>query len=61
MLGVTAALGVGSGGGVAAAVDGAMLGTAAEALAAELAGGADEPQALTNSAPARTEAPASQH
>src|ERR1700761_7463841 len=69
MVGVTAAVGVGSAGALAADVFGAMeAGAAAEALAPEalalleeLAAGCDEPQALTSSVPAITEAPTSQH
>jgi hypothetical protein len=67
MVGVTAAVGVGSAGALAADVFGAMeAGADAEALAPEalalleeLAAGGDEPQALTSSVPAITEAPAS--
>jgi hypothetical protein len=64
---VTAAVGVGSAGALAAAVDGATLGARADeelaalALLDELAAGLEEPQALTSSVPAMTEAPASQH
>jgi hypothetical protein len=66
MVGVTAAVGVGSAGALAEAGAGAMLGTAADAdpalaLLEELAPGLDEPQALTSNVPAITEAPASQH
>jgi hypothetical protein len=64
MVGVTAAVGVGSAGALAAAVDGATLGARADeelALLDELAAGLEEPQALTSSVPAMTEAPASQH
>jgi hypothetical protein len=71
MVGVTAAAGVGSAGALAEAGAGAMLGTAADAEPAALAPdglalleepplGLDEPQALTSSVPAITEAPASQ-
>ncbi|HEX3753176.1 MAG TPA: hypothetical protein VHW06_21595 [Streptosporangiaceae bacterium] len=67
-VGVTAAVGVGSAGALAADVFGATeAGADAEALAPEalalleeLAAGCDEPQALTSSVPAITEAPASQ-
>jgi hypothetical protein len=72
MVGVTAAVGVGSAGALADAGAGAMLGTAADdaepaalapdglALLEEPPLGLDEPQALTSSVPAITEAPASQ-
>ena len=70
-MGVTAAVGVGSAGALGEAGVGAMVGAAADAepaamapdglaLLEELALGLDEPQALTSSVPAITEAPASQ-